>query len=115
MNPHKVVTIPGKGRGVVAARAIRRGHLVEVAPVIVIGKREAEGRTMAHYVYCWGRRYAVALGVGSLFNHSARPTLYMAQRPKRMEMSFFAARDLKPGEELTIDYGYTPKGYVRGS
>lgn len=107
----EVRNIPGRGRGVVATRVLLGGGVVERAPVIVVPDRDVRG-LLDHYVFTFGRgRCALALGVGSLFNHSAQPSLAIAKRVRRRVIEFFALRDIVPGEELTIDYGYTPRGY----
>ena len=102
---------PGRGRGVFATKSIPKGTVVEVSPVIVL-KGDERGWVFDHYVYEFGKgREALALGVGSLFNHSKNQNLSVKKKPRQQELIFVARRDIKRGEELTIHYGYDPVGY----
>lgn len=47
----------------------------------------------------------LALGVGSLFNHSRQPTLDYRVDYDNLIIRYFAARTVTPGEELSIYYG----------
>ena len=80
----RVVPIDGKGRGVVAELPIARGDVVERAHVVVVPEDQAahlDGTVLEHYVYDWPEgRVAVALGNGSLFNHSFRPNARIIER-----------------------------------
>src|SRR5687767_889523 len=71
--------IPGKGRGVVAERQFGAGDTIERPPVLVISADEApiiRDTRLAHYYFEWGddcKQAAIALGYGSLYNHSYTP------------------------------------------
>ena len=74
----EVKQIKGKGRGVFARRLIYDGEVIERVPVLVLPvgeSRTASGPTpMSDYCFDWGRgTVAVALGYGSLYNHSYQP------------------------------------------
>lgn len=57
------------------------------------------------HVFEWGRtRMALALGQGSLYNHSADPNAHGEPRLRDRVIQFTAARPIKRGEEITIDY-----------
>ena len=47
----------------------------------------------------------LALGVGSLFNHSRKPNLDYRVDPDQPIIRYFAAKTVRAGEELTIFYG----------
>lgn len=47
----------------------------------------------------------LALGVGSLFNHSRQPSLDYRIDYDSLIIRYFAARNVTQGEELTIYYG----------
>ncbi len=104
----------GKGRGVYARRAIRKGEVIERVPVIVLPVEEyAKGlaRTaLRDYCFGWGEgQVALALGYGSLYNHSYRPNArYLDVGPRAKE--FTALRDIGPGEEITVNYNGKPRG-----
>jgi hypothetical protein len=103
----RVGPAPGKGRGVFAARAFARGEVVEAAPVLVLPPHEQEAideTVLAAYVFAWGDTLAIALGFGSLYNHSWSPNLEYLKRFAEGIIEFVAIRDIAPGEELTTNY-----------
>src|ERR1700730_16798882 len=74
----EVKRIKGKGRGVFARRVIRAGEVIERVPVLVLPLgdiKDADGwESLAGYCFMWGQgTVALALGYGSLYNHSFRP------------------------------------------
>ena len=74
----KVKRVKGKGWGVFARRFIRQGEVIERVPMLVLTAEEFEdclaGTSLANYCFAWGRgMMALALGYGSLYNHSFRP------------------------------------------
>jgi uncharacterized protein len=108
----EVKRVRGKGRGVVARRLIRRGEVIERVPVLVLAAeevRDARGwNGLAGYCFQWGEgRLALALGYGSLYNHSYRPSAGYADEGGRM-LVFTALREIGPGEEITVNYNGEP-------
>ena len=100
-----------KGRGVFAARPIGAGELVEVCPVILFRKPfEVLHRELKTVVFHWpvpeGTRatQALALGYGSLYNHSNPSNLRYETDTEALVMRFIAVRDIDADEELTINY-----------
>jgi uncharacterized protein len=109
----EVKRIKGKGRGVFARRLIRRGELIEKVPMLVLPAgefRDGLGKTsLANYCFNWKEgTVALALGYGSLYNHSYRPNArYEDVWPQTKE--FTALRDIEPGEEITVNYNGKPR------
>ena len=109
----EVKRIKGKGRGVFARRLIRKGELIEKVPVLVLTVEEYHeglGKTsLANYCFNWtDTTVALALGYGSLYNHSYRPNArYDDVGPQTKE--FTALRDIQSGEEITVNYNAEPK------
>ncbi len=96
-----------KGRGVFAVKRIPEGEIIERAPVIVIPdeRRHSAGRcVLDDYYFEWGSDYAIALGFGSLYNHSHKPNAAFICRHEEMYIEFVALRDILEGEEVTIHY-----------
>ena len=106
----EVKRVKGKGRGVFARRPIRRGQVIERVPVIVLPADElVGGTTLASYSFHWGRdTVALALGYGSIYNHSYRPNARYDDVAPRTKV-FTALRDIAPGEEITVNYNGKPR------
>lgn len=100
-----------KGRGVFASRDFRQGEVVEVAPVLVL-KCDFDDlpELLKTYVFDWEtltgvpRAHAVALGYGSMYNHANPASLCYQADARTAVMRYVAARDIRRGEELTINY-----------
>lgn len=103
--------MPGKGRGILAGRRFSAGEVVDAAPVVVVPPGEwslLEQTELGRFCFVWDDdkgSVAVALGRGSLFNHSWTPNVTPEKRFGSRRMVFIALRDIEPGEELTINYG----------
>lgn len=113
MNKIKVGVSPSLGiRGVIATEMIRPGEVIEEAPVIIIPKNEydlIERTVISDYYYEWeGYVSALALGCGSLYNHSFVPNAVYERDMERILIVYKAIREIKPGEEVTINYNGVP-------
>jgi SET domain-containing protein len=110
----RVAAIAGKGRGVVAGRRFEAGERIERAPVIVVPAAERpllEKTALFDYRFAWGEREdaaAIALGCGSLYNHSFEPNAKFWRFYEEREIEFTALRAIEPGEEITINYNGLP-------
>jgi uncharacterized protein len=107
--PHlHIKKTPGKGRGVFAARDIKRGEIIETAPVILMPDENVEWiekTALADYYYLWGEsQIALALGWGSLYNHSPSANVSFYPDTDTTTMIYRARRRIRKDEELTIDY-----------
>ena len=107
----KVKTTRRKGRGVFANCRIKRGEIIEVAPVIILSRREAiliDKLSLVNYCFDdWGTKRdqtAFCLGLGSLYNHSYYPNATSFYRLKTKVIVFRALRDISYGEEITHNY-----------
>jgi SET domain-containing protein len=121
---------PVSGRGVFALRDLPAETVVEVAPVLLLHRVEGDhAGTLARYVFEWDvdedeTAYAMALGWGSMFNHSGSPTcrylradddptiasmvegspVAVVDSELAPALVFVTCRPVRAGEELTIDY-----------
>ncbi len=106
----EVKQVRGKGRGVFARRPIEEGEVIETCPVLVLpaGSIEDFSEGLGAYVFEWGRgKLALALGYGSLYNHSYQPNARYADLPDRTKL-FTAIRNIAAGEEITVNYNGEP-------
>lgn len=97
-----------KGRGIFATAFIPKGTIFEQAPVLVMPAKELEvdqeDTVLSHYTFAWGKNsVAVALGFGSLYNHSYSPNACYEDVSGQMK-NYIAIRDIEAGEEVTINY-----------
>jgi uncharacterized protein len=102
-----------KERGVVALKDFKTGEIIESAPVINITAKERkhlEKTILAYYMYPWRstRSGAVALGYGSIYNHSFMPNADWKQNFKTNAMVYRAIKPIKKGEEILINYNGEP-------
>jgi len=97
----------GKGRGVFTREKIREGSVIEKCPVILVADGLSDDKESGLFDYCFdvGGTSAIALGFGSLYNHSDEPNVEWTDVPRDLVIVFHALRDIDAGEELTIDYG----------
>ncbi len=102
------------GRGVFAGKDIRKDEIIEICPVIVCGPNQIETldkTTLYDYYFMWGEteQYcALALGYGSLYNHSCPSSADYIMDFVTDSIDIFAVRDIEAGEEITINYNGSP-------
>lgn len=98
-------------RGVRATQHLQQGQLVETAHCILVPRQEYQQHSrhtvLEHYLFHSQSKgdMLLALGLGSLFNHSSFPNLDYRVDSAALKISFFAARTIESGEELLIYYG----------
>jgi SET domain-containing protein len=104
----EVRRIAGKGRGVIARKPIPKGTVFETVPVLLVKWDTISSSALADYAFAWeGDTAAIALGYGSLYNHSFKPNARYDDIGKTTK-SYTALRDIKEGEEITINYNGEP-------
>ena len=99
----------GKGRGVFALAPIKKGQTIEHVPVVIIPADSLVNGlynpTLGRYYYYWGRnKIAVALGYGSIYNHSFSANATYSYG--RASIIYIATRNIKKGEEILINYNW---------
>jgi SET domain-containing protein len=110
----EVREVPGKGRGVFALKRFEVGDIIEVAHVIPIPGEQwehIEKTQLYHYCYGWGegeKDAAVALGCGSLYNHSYRPNCVYIKKFSQGVIEYKCIRAIDANEEITINYNGAP-------
>ncbi len=104
---------PNRGKGVFTLDAIAEDALVELSHVVVLSAADyklCEKTNLYNYLYEWPEDAsggALATGFGSHFNHSSTQNcLYHKFNFAEGTISYWAERDIVPGEELLIDYGF---------
>jgi uncharacterized protein len=106
-----VAESPLGGRGVFTSEIIPIGTLIEIAPVIVLPADDLklihEHSVLHDYYFVWsddGSEGALALGYGSLYNHSYAPNSEYYTNLDTMTIDVFAIVDIEAGAEITFNY-----------
>ena len=100
----------GKGRGVFANDDLKKNTIIEIAPVIVMSKKDRSflDQTLLHdYIFEWGdknNQCCMALGYVPLYNHSYRSNCEYEMNFKKQIIAIKTVRAIKAGEELFINY-----------
>ncbi|MEL7159317.1 MAG: SET domain-containing protein-lysine N-methyltransferase [Bacteroidota bacterium] len=107
--PHLYVApSPRGGRGVFTSQTIAAAAVIELSPVILLSAadRRIIHQTHLHdYYFQWdGDRAAIALGLGSLYNHAEEANARFDLDYDFGQIRFAARRDIAAGEEITTDY-----------
>jgi len=89
---------------VFAGRDYDADEVVEVCPTVRVADADIAGE-LRDYVFnaVSDSDVVLALGYGMLYNHSSDPNLEYDQDERAI--TFVALRRIRPGDELTIDYG----------
>lgn len=98
------------GRGVYAKCDIKKGEIIERSPIIEISQHDKSNlkeSILVTYFFYFGKkkeRLAIALGFGSIYNHSDKPNITYKIKPKEELIEFIALDDIKKDDELTFNY-----------
>ena len=102
--------IKNAGRGVFAIVNFRKGEIIEQCPVIVLSRKDyllAKKTELKNYYFMWGKvTSAICLGYGSVYNHSYEPNATYKKQIKEKTINFVAIKNIKKGEEITVNYNY---------
>ena len=103
------------GKGVFASVNIKSGEIIEIAPVILMPEEEISDLAktkLLNYFFAWGEKLekaAIALGFGSLYNHSYAPNAKFVENYDLETITYSAIKDIKEGEEILINYNGDPE------
>ncbi len=101
------------GLGVFASEDIQEGEVFEITHIIDVVKSKQEDlkhQFLYDYRFAYNvngkiEKLVLALGYGSLYNHSSMPNANWRLNTELDMFEFFSVRDIKPGEEILICYG----------
>jgi len=101
---------PLGGRGVFVGEDLPADCIIEICPVIIISEADKKKihETFLHdYYFLWGadeKRAAIALGYGSLYNHSYSPNAQFIAIEKEETIIIESITPIEAGSEITINY-----------
>ncbi|MHA4809148.1 SET domain-containing protein-lysine N-methyltransferase [Flavitalea flava] len=110
----EIKTSPIHGRGVFTSIPIRKGQLIELAPILLLNEAESSSikqSSLYPYYFLHGKKgecCLIGLGYGSLYNHACPANARYKIRLKMKVMEFIAFRDIGAEEEITINYNGDP-------
>jgi len=98
-----------KGRGVFSTADILEASIIEVCPLIIIPKSELENldkTKLYDYYFVWDEdgSAAIALGYGSLYNHSDVPNAEFSFQKANKSLIVKSITDISTDQEITVDY-----------
>lgn len=102
------------GNGVFALTAIKKGALVEKAPVILLSKEDREylqSTTLFRYYFVVpDEKTPAALGLGysSVYNHSYTANAQYEMDVNNQCLIIKASKSIAAGEEITLNYNGSP-------
>ena|ERR1700690_2072589 len=103
-------------RGILAARDIKKGEIIERCPLILYPTYmdgSLEKTVLSKFYFEWTKKYScIALGYGSLINHSFTPNAKYKHDYKRKVLVFHAIADIKKGEEISVNYNWDPNDHT---
>jgi SET domain-containing protein len=95
------------GRGVFAIGRIAPGDIIEVCPVLRFPADQRihiDQTLIFEYYFEWAGDGALALGFGSLYNHSGTPNAEYLKDTERDTVTVRAIATIEAGEEITFSY-----------
>ena len=99
-----------KGKGVFTNEAITANTLIEIAPVIICPAADIpliDKTNLYNYYFKWGNlqtEIAIALGYGSMYNHSYTPNVAYKMDYEQQTISFVAWEYIAAETELFINF-----------
>ncbi len=99
-----------KGRGVFTNERIPANTIIEIAPVIVMQKKDRIhlDKTLLHdYIFEWGKNKdlcCMALGIVPIYNHSYKSNCEYFMDFEETSISIKTVTVIEKGDELTINY-----------
>ena len=100
------------GRGVFALTSIQKGELIEQCPVLEISEDDTAHVTeesLVTYMYYFDKKSVVALGFGSIYNHTDTPNARYKENLAEKIIEFWAIQDIQKNEEITVSYAQDNK------
>lgn len=95
------------GKGVFASEYIKKGEIIEVAPILILEFTDfidTKWNLLFEYYFWMDDFVVLALGYGSMYNHSINPNIKYRISKKEKTITFTAFKSIKKDEELLFNY-----------
>lgn len=95
------------GRGVFAKEEIKKGEVIEVAPILILQFEDfidTKWNLLFEYYFWMDDWVVLALGYGSLYNHSKNPNAKYEINKAEQTMTFTAIKDITKDQEILFNY-----------
>ena len=99
--------IPDSGKGVFALENIKKGEIIEVAPILVLEFTDfidTKWNLLFEYYFWMDDYVALALGYGSMYNHSKDANCKYELDREKQTITLTAIKDIKVNEEIFFNY-----------
>ena len=94
-----------RGRGVASTSRILKGSIIELCPIVLFEVPEGKRHILEGYAFRWNdSKVALALGYGSLYNHSFEPNAWVHRRSRELLVEIIALENISRNKEILIDY-----------
>ena len=99
--------IPKSGRGVFATTDIKKGEIIEVAPILILAFTDfidTKWNLLFEYYFWMDDFVVLALGYGSLYNHSTNPNCKYEINKDKKTITITATKNILKDEEIYFNY-----------
>ena len=105
------------GIGVFAAKNIMRNEIIEMCNLIILSQKDTrliDKTSLYDYYFSWkNNKSGIALGNGSLYNHSYEPNAKYVKNFSVATITFVALKLIRVGSEITVNYNGDHKKKTR--
>lgn len=108
-----------KGRGAFAKKNIKKGTIIDIAPVILLANTDYEqiqDTILYEYCYVWADpkhmpefENAITMSISQFINHSFSPNVKYLYDYDDKAIEFSAIKNIQKGEEITMNYNGIPE------
>ena len=95
------------GRGVFASEIIKKGEIIEIAPILILEFSDfvdTKWNLLFEYYFWLDDFVVLALGYGSLYNHSKNPNCKYEISKKKGLIKIISTKNIIKDEEILFDY-----------
>jgi len=99
--------IPDSGKGVFAGKNIKKGEIIEIAPILILEFTDfidTKWNLLFEYYFWMDDYVALALGYGSMYNHSIDANCKYQLDRENQTITFTAIKNIPKDSEILFNY-----------